>query len=78
MKYTCDACYYCCALFLIASCLILLNALYQISTHLKDLTHFVINTKTMIAHGVAFVIVIIGLVSSNIFVIVGGTLEVTN
>ncbi len=32
----------------------------------------------MIAHGVAFVILIIGLVSSNIFMIFGGTKNVTN
>lgn len=70
--------FYCCALSLVVSCLILLNALYQISTHLKELAHFAINKPAVTAHAVAFVTMIIGLVSSNIFMIVGGGLNVTN
>lgn len=43
MNYCQYACFYCSAAALIASCCILLNALYQISTSLKDLAHFMIN-----------------------------------
>ena len=37
-----------------------------------------INKKTMIAHAAAFVLLILGLASSNIFMILDGVYNVTN
>lgn len=77
MQWISNGFFYCCALSLIISCLILLNAVYRISIYLKDLADFVINKTALTIHVVAFLTMIIGLISSNIFMIVGGKYDVT-